>query len=213
MNGTAARKRDGVTWTDYRTWGDRRRWEIIDGEAYDMTPAPATSHQHVAMELLVRMHASFRGGRCRLFAAPTDVKLSETDVVQPDLVVVCDPRQIRTTHVEGPPRLVVEILSPASVVHDRLRKMALYARAGIREVWLVTPYPALVEIFVLSGASYQLARSFEAKDILRSPTFPRLRIDLAPVFSFPIPREDRIRLVKEGRPPAYRVRRRPAMTR
>ncbi len=113
MNGTAERKRVGVTWTDYRTWDDRRRWEIIDGKAYDMTPAPATSHQHVATELLVRMHPSFRGGRCRLFPAPTDVKLSETDIVQPDLVVVCDPKQIRPTHIEGPPRLVREGRPPA----------------------------------------------------------------------------------------------------
>jgi Uma2 family endonuclease len=80
------------------------------------------------MKLSAELERFFRNSSCRPFAAPFDVKLSKEDIVQPDLMVVCDPEQIKETHIEGAPKLVIEIVSPASESFDRLAKMKLYER-------------------------------------------------------------------------------------
>jgi len=71
----------------------------------------------------------------------------------------------------------------------------------VKEVWLVTPYPWLAEVYVLDGESYRLTQSCERMDTLTSATFPELEIDLEKVFDFEIPPAERIQMVKEGRPP------------
>lgn len=185
MGGMPAEKRRGHTWDDYRTWMDDKRWEIIGGEAFDMTPAPVVVHQAISSELQFRLMAQFAGKKCRVFGAPIDVKLSDEDVVQPDLIVVCNRKQILETHIEGPPALVIEILSPSSLRHDRVRKLELYARSGVKEFWLVTPEPSLVEVLVLEGASYRLHGGYGPDETLRSPRFPKLKPALAGVFTFP----------------------------
>ncbi len=92
-----ALKMDGhYTWDDFRTWPEGERWELIGGAAYAMAPSPASEHQDVSGELQSRMHSFFKGKKCKLFAAPMDVRLSDEDVVQPDLLVVCDPSQVTT---------------------------------------------------------------------------------------------------------------------
>ena len=206
MTGQAAMNRRSFTWDDYRSWDDRRRWEIVGGEAYDMTPAPTTRHQSALVELTSQFQTYFRGKKCRAFVAPTDVKLSDENVVQPDLIVVCDRDKIKPTHIAGAPTLIVEVLSPATALHDRMRKMPLYAKAGVREVWLVTPYPWLVEVFTLEGIRYQLQGIYSKKDTLRSATFQKLKINLSKVFDFPLEPGEKIAMVKESRPPYGRRR-------
>jgi len=174
------------TWADYQSWPDDERWEIIGGQPFAMSPSPTTRHQHISGQLSLSLTLHFRGKKCRPFAAPMDVKLSDEDVVQPDLLVVCNPSQIRRTHIEGAPRLVVEILSPDSILHDRMRKTALYARAGVRELWLVTPFPSLIEVFQLKRGAYRLEAAYPKEQELVSPTFPDLKIKLADVFDFPL---------------------------
>jgi Uma2 family endonuclease len=97
------------SWTDYQGWPEGERWELIDGRAYNMSPAPTIKHQSVAGQLYAMIVQRLRGKPCRPFIAPTDVKFSEFDVVQPDILVVCDPNKITRTHIEGAPDLVVEI--------------------------------------------------------------------------------------------------------
>jgi Uma2 family endonuclease len=115
--------------------------------------------------------------------------------------VVCDPNQIKR-HIEGPPTLVVEVQSPQSLRHDRIRKLQLYARSGVKEYWLVTPYPPMVEVLELADdASYHGRVAFTEKDTLVSPSIPDLHLALADVFDFPVPPEDRIEEIRETPPP------------
>ena len=200
MSGATARKLARHTWSDYQSWDDGQRWEIIGGEAHAMSPAPTLRHQRVQAELTAQMMAFFRGKKCQVFPAPTDVKLSELDVVQPDLVVVCDRASLKPTHVEGAPALIVEILSPSTAAHDRVRKLPLYAASGVQEVWLITPYPWLAEVLVLDGGSYRLDHAYEKSDTLESRVFRGLKIKLARVFDYPIDPGERVVMVKEGRP-------------
>jgi len=205
MSKTSLAIKENFTWDDYCTWPDEERWEIIGGEAFAMSPAPTLRHQSILIELGAQLLPLFKGKNCTVFVAPTDVKLSEKDVVQPDLLIVCDEKQMKRTHIEGAPTLIIEILSPSTTLHDRSRKMDLYAASGVKEVWLVTPHPAMVEIFTLKDKSYLLRHVFSRDDFLKSPTFKELKLDLSPVFDFPLePDEKDIYVVKEG-PATYRT--------
>lgn len=130
---------DRFTWNDYLAWPDEERWEIIDGIAYAMSPAPSTKHQTVAGNLFVKFKQVCSGKPCTPFIAPTDVKLSDQDVIQPDVLIVCDPAKITPSHIEGAPDVVVEILSPHTSAKDLREKKALYERAGVKEYVVVDP--------------------------------------------------------------------------
>ncbi len=196
-------RQDRWSWDDYRSWNDDQRWELLDGEPYCMSPAPASRHQAIALDLGALLTQHFKSRACRPFIAPIDLKLTAHDIVQPDLLVVCDPSQIRETHIDGPPALVVEILSPSSGRHDRVRKLGLYARSGVTEYWLIQPYPAVVEVLRLDGDSYRIAGVYTDRDLLLSPTFPELTLDLSEIFTLPVPAEERIDEVRESPPPPY----------
>ena len=111
-----------------------------------------------------------------------DLKLSESDVVQPDLLLVCEPEQIKPGHIEGAPSLVIEILSPSSMAHDRVRKLRLYARAGVKEYWLIDPTSEILEILHLNGDAYKVALTCTRTDTFQSPSFPDWHIDLEELF-------------------------------
>ncbi len=189
------------TWDDYRTWNDGERWELIGGEPFCMSPAPRSRHQAIVGDLFALLHQHFRDRSCRPFVSPIDVKLSEDDVVQPDVVVVCDRAQIRETHIKGPPALAIEVLSPSTTRHDRVRKLRLYARSEVGEYWLVQPYPGVVEVLQLAGSGYRIAGVYTDTETLQSPTFPDLSLDLASAFTLPVPPEKQIDEVRESAPP------------
>lgn len=199
--GTPARKNRTYTWKDYRTWDDKDRWEIIGGEVYSMSPAPSTRHQRLQQELRRQLGNHFLARPCTVYPSPVDVKLSDLDTVQPDLVVACDEDRIKPTHIDGPPTLVIEILSPSTALYDRTKKLDLYARNGVKEVWLVTPYPFCVEVYALDGDTYRFMHACGKDEDLSSPTFPDLQLDLPRLFDFPLQPGEEIQLVKEGRPP------------
>jgi Uma2 family endonuclease len=204
-----AERRKGYTWEDYLSWPEGERWEIVGGEAVDMSPTPTSRHQIVAMALGRQIANFLEGRKCRALMAPMAVRLSASDVVEPDILVVCEPKQIKRTHIEGAPTLAVEILSDRTLRHDRVTKLELYERFGVREYWIVHPYPSLVEVYVLEGGRYRQHGGYEKHETLRSPTFPKLAIDLRRVFDFPFePGEEKIRMVREGRPPYVARRRR-----
>ncbi len=207
MAGLPLYKQKRSTWSDYLTWAEGERWEIVDGEVFDMSPTPLSRHQWVADRLHSRLVDFFEGKRCRLWFAPMAVKLSEEDVVEPDLFAVCNPRQIKRTHIEGPPALVIEILSESSYRHDRVTKRRLYERHGVKEYWIIQPHPALIEVNVLRNGKYELHGGYEKHETLRSPTFRGLRLPLKGVFDFPLEPGEEVQMVRESTPP-YATRRR-----
>lgn len=120
---------------------DGKRHEIIDGDHF-MTPSPDTKHQRVSGNLFNAI-ANFLKGRKNgeVFTAPFDVMLSDEDIVEPDLLFVSADRSaiITDKNVQGPPDLVVEILSDSTRKTDEIVKRKLYERYGVREYWIVDP--------------------------------------------------------------------------
>lgn len=160
--GLALRDANRYTYGDYRTWADDTRWELVDGYAYAMAPAPTRVHQIVVGEFFRQIANQLQGHRCRPFIAPFDVRLPRNDesddaidtVVQPDIVVVCDPAKLDDRGCRGAPDWVIEVLSPSTADHDHRVKRALYERVGVLEYWLVHPTDRTVHVYRLDTGGY-----------------------------------------------------------
>jgi Uma2 family endonuclease len=170
------------TWDRYLELPSDKRHEVIGGKLFAMS-SPSVRHQRACGALYSALFAHFRAASCQVFIAPLDVKLSERDVVQPDVLVVCDPSKVKENHVEGPPDLVIEVLSPSSLRTDRMHKLRLYAEAGVKEYWIVEPHPPLVEVLLLDGATYRIHNTHLEVDTLASPSFSELKLDLSEIFA------------------------------
>lgn len=165
-----------LTRKDLATLDQKTRWELIDGVAYAMSGA-SKLHQLLLLQFASRLEAHFRGSACEVVMAPYDVKLSEHDVVQPDLLVSCSGRAGSHEH-EGPPDLVIEIVSPSSHRHDRVRKMNLYSRAGVPEFWLISPHPFSLEVYARLNNHLAVHGCYEKGSHRVSARFPELLLDL-----------------------------------
>lgn len=173
------------TYQDYLTWPDEERWEIIDGAAYDMSPAPSLVHQQVAMQISRLLGNALEGKPCIPFAAPTDVYFSEEDVVQPDIFVVCDRKKLEKNKVNGAPDLIFEILSPGTQRKDRWEKKELYERNGVREYILVDPDGSYMEQYVLqSNGKYDSGKALGKEETLVLSSLDNLEMDLKAIFVF-----------------------------
>lgn len=160
----------------------------IDGVAYDMAPAPSIRHQAVTGNLYSVLHRHLAGTPCRPFIAPTDVRLSETDVVQPDILVVCDPAKITPSHIEGAPDLVVEVLLPGTAAKDMRDKKWLYQRSGVREYLVVDPLEMYVQRFLLgSNGRYGEPEVFGSEEALSLRTLGGQAIALGEILETPLP--------------------------
>ncbi|MCG6942640.1 MAG: Uma2 family endonuclease [Thiohalocapsa sp.] len=150
------------TYGEYRTWPEDQRYELIDGAAYAMAPAPSRQHQRLVGELFRAIADALEGSGCEVNVAPFDVRLPDGDeaddhiatVVQPDISVVCDPTKLDDKGCRGAPDWLIEVLSPATAGHDQVRKLALYERHGVQEYWLVHPVDRVLTIYRMENGAY-----------------------------------------------------------
>lgn len=181
------------TYADYLAWPDDERWEVIDGVAYSMSPAPTTAHQRILLKLAFAINAHLDGKRCELFLAPFDVRFSDQlntsdnyidTVVQPDILVVCDKSKVDERGCNGSPDFVIEISSPSTGKNDLTRKFDLYQRYGVKEYWIVHPEQQTVMIFKLGeDGTYGKPERYAGDDTVTVPLFGDLSIDLKSVFA------------------------------
>lgn len=173
-----------LTYSDYLAIPeDGKRREILAGTLI-VTPAPRPLHQRVVRRLTTLLDAYFGGAaKGEVFAAPIDLLLTEHDVLQPDLLVVDDRALITDRGIEGPPLLVVEVLSKATAAHDRGPKLQRYAELGVRHHWLVDPDRRRVECHRLAGSVYERTVSANGDATLAVPGFDDLLILLASLWA------------------------------
>ena len=174
------------TYEDYRTAPPDKRYELLDGDLL-VNPAPNLKHQDIESRLGSRLARFIEArGLGKFYFAPCDVVLSDTDVVQPDLLFVSLARAhllIGGDNVRGAPDLVVEILSPGTADRDRGYKRALYAKHGVKEYWLVDPAAETVSLLLPRDGDLVVSYTFGRNETLRSPLLAGLEIDLDDIFS------------------------------
>ena len=169
---------------DYRRTPDDERYELLDGELI-MVPAPRVDHQRVVLRLASVLHAFVEErGLGEVLAAPCDVVLSDTDVVQPDVLFVSRERAhvVVPENVRGAPDLVVEVFSPSTGERDRTVKRALYARHGVREYWQVDTQARTVTVLRSSGADFETEAVYRGDRTARSAVLDGFGVGLERIF-------------------------------
>ncbi len=185
------RLEERFTYGNYRIWPENERWELINGVAYDMSPAPSRSHQNILGELFFQFRSQLADRMCRAYLAPFDVRLPEGDevdddivtVVQPDIVVVCDRNKLDDKGCKGAPDLIIEIISPSTASKDLHEKFKLYERAGVKEYWIVHPRDRTVMVFRRESDGFGRAAMFAGEEQIKVPLLGDLVIDLKQAFS------------------------------
>jgi len=179
------------TYGDYMNWPEDERWELIDGYAYNMSPAPSRRHQQISVELIKQIGFYLDDKPCSVYHAPFDVRLPEADekdedvktVVQPDIVVVCDENKLDDKGCRGAPDLIIEIVSPATAPKDMKIKLSLYEKHGVKEYWVVHPIDNVVLVFKLGkNKMYGKPEVYTEEDKMKTAILEGLEIDLGKVF-------------------------------
>ena len=182
------------TYKDYLNWPKDERWELINGVAYDMTPAPGINHQIIVGNVFRIIAQHLEEKECSVFIAPIDVRLPDSPdatgddkiftVVQPDVVVVCNRQKIEKRGITGAPDLVVEVLSEYTAYKDETEKFWLYERHGVKEYWIINPEAQYVNIYQLgSNGHYNKPLHYRMHETFESSALTRLVIDTKLIFS------------------------------
>ena len=147
------------TYADYLEWEGPERYELLSGEAY-MMASPTVAHQRISKKLLVQFDNWLEGKPSEIFSAPLDVRpfpkknKSDSTIVQPDLLVVCDDNKLSKGSVDGAPDLVIEIISPSNTHSKLFLKFQYYLKAGVREYWVVDPESKSIQVHVYDNGRY-----------------------------------------------------------
>ena len=166
---------------------DGLRHELIDGEHY-VTPSPNAQHQQIVLKLGARiLEWVEHHGTGRVFIAPFDVVFSHADVVEPDVLYMSSDRAtsiLKSANVQGPPELVVEVVSPSTRRRDENAKRALYEEAGVSEYWVVDPERESVRVYRRDGTQFALPVELttNAGDILSTTLLPGFSPSLTDIF-------------------------------
>ena len=177
------------TYDDYQSLPEsmEKRYELLDGEI-KMVPAPTTRHQFISRNLEFILHAFVKQHALgELLYAPVDVVFGagdEREVAQPDIIFIRRDRRaiIAEAEVQGPPDLIVEVLSPGTEARDRGYKMHLYGRYGVQEYWIVDPTAETLRQLRIVEGRYRCVCQCGKEDRFVSSLFSGLTIDLYDVF-------------------------------
>ena len=193
--GIPMRKADRhYTYGDYRKWPEEERWELIEGVAWNMSPAPYRVHQKTLTRMLGTVIPFLEGKECEVYPVPFDVLLLEegeleeddvSSVVQPDISVICDTAKLIKKGCTGPPDWIVEITSPFTASRDFIFKLRLYEKHGVREYWMVDPGNQYVHVYILDDEGRYPAdpRVVVPDEVIRCAVLDGLDIETKELFS------------------------------
>lgn len=192
MNNPILAENETYTFADYLSWDSPERYELIDGEAV-LLAAPSPSHQEISGAIYAQLWNYLEGKKkCKAYPAPFDVRLFEQEgdspenvntVVQPDITLVCDLSRLDDRGYRGAPDMILEILSPSTRRYDRLTKLELYQRAGVKEYWIVNPDEQTAQVYLLDEHGLlRLREEYDRKGIAKVNSLDGCFIELSRVF-------------------------------
>ncbi|MBR1744260.1 MAG: Uma2 family endonuclease [Lachnospiraceae bacterium] len=178
-------KREKIyTEEDYYNTPDGVRAELIDGELiYNMAP-PSRIHQTILSELHLSIgnYIKAKKGGCHIYPAPFSVKLRQdkTNIVEPDLSIICDKDKLTDKGCTGAPDWVIEITSPSNSSHDYVKKLNLYMDAGVREYWIIDPQEEKIVVYLLEEKQFKMT-TYSFTDTIQVSIYDDLSIDFSEI--------------------------------
>jgi Uma2 family endonuclease len=168
------------TYEDYRRLPDDGWiYEVIEGELH-MSPPPIPIHQENSGNLYVAFHNyAKKHDAGKVYDAPIEVILADwANPVQPDILFITKERLhiVKRGRIEGAPDIIVEVLSPSNWLTDRREKFTIYAKAGVREYWIVNPGARTIELFVLREDRYALIGKYGVGEMVHSEVLPGFEV-------------------------------------
>ena len=183
-------REERYTYADLLTWDEQERWELINGVPH-MLASPTYAHQMIVGEIHRQISTYLRGKNCKAVISPFDVRLFETEdssdydvdtVVIPDMSIICDRSKLDNRGCKGAPDMVVEVLSPSTQRQDRMVKLNLYQKAGVKEYWIVEPATKTVQVFQLVDGLYRVTEVYGEEDQAKVNVLDDCFVDLKQVF-------------------------------
>lgn len=177
-----------LSYDDYAAIDDDERYEVLEGVLVPMGPAPRIRHQGVAGNIHTALNLYARSSRAgRAFISPVDVVMRAqraATILQPDVVFVLKEHYERITepNIQGPPDIVVEVLSPSNARKDAIRKRRLYEKFGVPEYWVVPEWCDRIEVLKLVDGVYARPVLYEVGDVLTTPLLPGFELPVGEVF-------------------------------
>jgi Uma2 family endonuclease len=159
-------------------------WQLPEGEPVELikgrlvvSPSPNFLHQIIVGTLLGRLQSCARKNGGVTIVSPMDVTLSDDTILQPDLLYISkERRSIIKQRVEGPPDLVIEIIS-GTARRDRIEKLDLYAQYQVPEYWIVDPAAQHIDFLVNENGRFVVQSA--TNDRYQSPRLPEVSIQIA----------------------------------
>jgi Uma2 family endonuclease len=173
-----------LTVEDYRLLPETGpRYQLIEGDLF-MAPAPNRFHQNIALNVAVILYKYLEKNPIgSIFSAPFDVYLDEINAVQPDVVFVAKGNDILTAQgASGAPDFVLEVLSPKTAHLDKKSKRHVYARSGVKELWIIDPDTKHIHVYQLQRDAEKPHATYGARDTFTSSTFPGLKFKSSAIF-------------------------------
>lgn len=166
---------------DYYNLPETIRAELIDGQFYDMS-APSRVHQEILhfLDKKIGNYIDAKDGLCKVYPAPFAVKLfnDNQNIVEPDISVICDRKKLTDKGCTGAPDWIIEIVSPSNPDHDYIRKLNLYANAGVREYWIVNPQKQTIHIYFFEERPFDIKR-YTFQDVIKVNIYDDFSIDFS----------------------------------
>ncbi len=174
---------------------ERKRDEKINGVVYDMSPRPNYKHGVINGNIYRIIGNNLKNSMCLVFMENLDFHYHpdvNDDYLCPDIMIVCDRKQLKGSFYNGVPRFIVETLSPSTAKRDKTEKKDIYETAGVEEYWIVSPQ-GFVEIYYLENGKYVLNQSYllqndkededyNAEQEICLKTFPHIKMTLGEIF-------------------------------
>ena len=194
MGNLATKIDQKYNYKDYSSWNDGERWEIIDGNAYNMSPVPLRNHQDAVGEIFWQIKNFLKDQKkhkCSAYIAPFDVRLpksnedknSTSNVVQPDISIICDKKKLDDKGCFGTPDVIIEVLSPGTAQYDQTIKLELYEKSGVKELWFVHPIDKIIYVRYLKKNEYGKTFIYTENEVIDIKSIKGLQIDLSEVFT------------------------------
>ena len=162
------------TYRDYKNW--EGKWELIDGIAYAMSPAPMIEHQRISNKIARILDEKM--GECKECIAllPVDWKIKEDSIVQPDNLVYCGKIE-NPNYLTKAPKIIFEIISPATAIKDLNLKFKIYEQEGVKYYVIVNPNDKVAKVYKNIEGKYIKVGDFSKEKMIFDIDFCSFEFD------------------------------------